>query len=210
MLGREEREIPEKTRQPAVSSGTIPSCENSSRESSPVHPRRRRNSLQLCTRHRQQIVVEVLQHETQGKLPTSSLFACMVAPCTPEQHTDRLVIRVVYSPLSSPQHAPRGYYVTDKIDVQHVYTEVTFAIGSQLIRHTLDDSGPIGDLQAKKSIECLTARLRLDRPDNIITVQMCVTCELKIGPRGRNRATNSRPPPLFPLPAAELRGQSSK
>ncbi|KAJ8874065.1 hypothetical protein PR048_024906 [Dryococelus australis] len=33
----------------------------------------------------------------------------------------------------------------DKIDVKHVYTEVIFAIGSQFIRHTLDDSEPIAD-----------------------------------------------------------------
>ncbi|KAJ8877999.1 hypothetical protein PR048_022462 [Dryococelus australis] len=38
----------------------------------------------------------------------------------------------------------------DKIDVQHVYTEVTFAIGSQLIRNAQDDSEPIADLQRNK------------------------------------------------------------
>ncbi|KAJ8870473.1 hypothetical protein PR048_029495 [Dryococelus australis] len=39
----------------------------------------------------------------------------------------------------------------DKIDVKHVYTEVDFAIGSQFIRHALDDSEPIADLQGNKS-----------------------------------------------------------
>ncbi|KAJ8882324.1 hypothetical protein PR048_014126 [Dryococelus australis] len=38
----------------------------------------------------------------------------------------------------------------DKIDVKHVYTEVTFAIGSQFIRHALDYSEPIADLQGNK------------------------------------------------------------
>ncbi|KAJ8890888.1 hypothetical protein PR048_010397 [Dryococelus australis] len=38
----------------------------------------------------------------------------------------------------------------DKIDVKHVYTEVDFAIGSQFIRHVLDDSYPIADLQGNK------------------------------------------------------------
>ncbi|KAJ8894979.1 hypothetical protein PR048_000287 [Dryococelus australis] len=33
----------------------------------------------------------------------------------------------------------------DKIDVKHVYTEVDFAIGSQFIRHALDNSEPISD-----------------------------------------------------------------
>ncbi|KAJ8887443.1 hypothetical protein PR048_013658 [Dryococelus australis] len=34
-----------------------------------------------------------------------------------------------------------------KIDVKHVYTEVDFVIGSQFMRHALDDSEPIADLQ---------------------------------------------------------------
>ncbi|KAJ8894556.1 hypothetical protein PR048_007213 [Dryococelus australis] len=38
--------------------------------------------------------------------------------------------------------------VKDKIDAKHVYTEVDLAIGSQFIRHTLDDFGPTADLQA--------------------------------------------------------------
>ncbi|KAJ8872446.1 hypothetical protein PR048_026050 [Dryococelus australis] len=39
----------------------------------------------------------------------------------------------------------------DKIDVQHVYAEVTFAIGSQIIRHALDDSDTIADLQGNNT-----------------------------------------------------------
>ncbi|KAJ8872166.1 hypothetical protein PR048_025768 [Dryococelus australis] len=35
----------------------------------------------------------------------------------------------------------------DMIDVKHVYTEVDFVIGSQFIRHVLDDSEPIADLR---------------------------------------------------------------
>ncbi|KAJ8866640.1 hypothetical protein PR048_032500 [Dryococelus australis] len=38
----------------------------------------------------------------------------------------------------------------DNIDVKHVYAEVDFAIGSQFIRHALDDSEPIADLQGNK------------------------------------------------------------
>ncbi|KAJ8869038.1 hypothetical protein PR048_030589 [Dryococelus australis] len=38
----------------------------------------------------------------------------------------------------------------DKIDAQHVYTEVDFAIGSQFIRHALDDSEPIVDWKGNK------------------------------------------------------------
>ncbi|KAJ8879997.1 hypothetical protein PR048_020619 [Dryococelus australis] len=35
----------------------------------------------------------------------------------------------------------------DKVDAKHVYTDVEFAIGSQFIRHALDDSEPIADLR---------------------------------------------------------------
>ncbi|KAJ8878006.1 hypothetical protein PR048_022469 [Dryococelus australis] len=38
----------------------------------------------------------------------------------------------------------------DKIDVQHVYTEVTFAIGLQLIGNAQNDSEPIADLHRNK------------------------------------------------------------
>ncbi|KAJ8867882.1 hypothetical protein PR048_031687 [Dryococelus australis] len=37
-----------------------------------------------------------------------------------------------------------------KIDVKHMYTEVGIAIGSQFIRHALDDSEPVADLQGNK------------------------------------------------------------
>ncbi|KAJ8872477.1 hypothetical protein PR048_026083 [Dryococelus australis] len=41
----------------------------------------------------------------------------------------------------------------DKIDVQHVYTEVTFAIGSQFFKHVLDDYDPIADLEGNRTVE---------------------------------------------------------
>ncbi|KAJ8867218.1 hypothetical protein PR048_031016 [Dryococelus australis] len=47
----------------------------------------------------------------------------------------------------------------DKIGVKHVYTEVDFTIGLQFIRHALDDSEPIADLQKETSNDCHTARL---------------------------------------------------
>ncbi|KAJ8877673.1 hypothetical protein PR048_022128 [Dryococelus australis] len=46
--------------------------------------------------------------------------------------------------------APAACTENDKIDVQHVYTEVTFAIGSQFNRNTQEDSEPIADLQRKE------------------------------------------------------------
>ncbi|KAJ8879958.1 hypothetical protein PR048_020579 [Dryococelus australis] len=41
-------------------------------------------------------------------------------------------------------------WTLDKLDLQPVYIEVTFAIGSQFTRHTLDDSEPIADWQGNK------------------------------------------------------------
>ncbi|KAJ8885959.1 hypothetical protein PR048_012165 [Dryococelus australis] len=38
----------------------------------------------------------------------------------------------------------------DKMNFKSVYTEVTFAIGSEFVRHALDDSAPIADLQRNK------------------------------------------------------------
>ncbi|KAJ8887999.1 hypothetical protein PR048_007484 [Dryococelus australis] len=43
----------------------------------------------------------------------------------------------------------------DVIDVQHIYTEVTLAIGSQPTRHALDNFEPIADSQGNKSEECV-------------------------------------------------------
>ncbi|KAJ8885955.1 hypothetical protein PR048_012161 [Dryococelus australis] len=37
-----------------------------------------------------------------------------------------------------------------KIDFKRVYTEVSFAIGSEFIRHALDDTAPIADMQRNK------------------------------------------------------------
>ncbi|KAJ8866082.1 hypothetical protein PR048_033606 [Dryococelus australis] len=51
----------------------------------------------------------------------------------------------------------------DKIDAKHVYTKVDFAIGSQFIRHALDDSEPIADVQGNKldSTPLCTCRPRI-------------------------------------------------
>ncbi|KAJ8894550.1 hypothetical protein PR048_007207 [Dryococelus australis] len=42
----------------------------------------------------------------------------------------------------------RGY--PDKVDLKRLYTEVAYAIGSEFIRHALDDSAPIADFQGNK------------------------------------------------------------
>ncbi|KAJ8866051.1 hypothetical protein PR048_033575 [Dryococelus australis] len=61
----------------------------------------------------------------------------------------------------------------DKIDVKHVYTKVDFAIGLQLIRHALDDSEPITDVQVNKPL-----RIRQHRHGScVIRVQTVNTCQ---------------------------------
>ncbi|KAJ8877747.1 hypothetical protein PR048_022202 [Dryococelus australis] len=56
-----------------------------------------------------------------------------------------------HPPSFPSRKSPHCYRLfTDKIGVQHVYTDVTFAIGSQFIKHALDGSEPIADLQGNK------------------------------------------------------------
>ncbi|KAJ8870413.1 hypothetical protein PR048_029435 [Dryococelus australis] len=55
-------------------------------------------------------------------------------------------------PIAWPPRSPDFWlWGHDKIDVKHVCTEVDFSIGSQFIRHALDDSDPIADLQGNKT-----------------------------------------------------------
>ncbi|KAJ8873343.1 hypothetical protein PR048_026977 [Dryococelus australis] len=65
----------------------------------------------------------------------------------------------VFSRRLSDNHGTQHSSRLDKIDAQHVYTEVTFAIRSYFIRHALDDSEPIADLQGNNVRNGNTARL---------------------------------------------------
>ncbi|KAJ8877978.1 hypothetical protein PR048_022441 [Dryococelus australis] len=58
--------------------------------------------------------------------------------------------RILYSYMYTHNVISHCLLSHDKIDVQHVYTDVTFAIGSQIIRNTQDDSEPIADLHRNK------------------------------------------------------------
>ncbi|KAJ8872651.1 hypothetical protein PR048_026260 [Dryococelus australis] len=57
---------------------------------------------------------------------------------------------IVYNHADITYSLVTCYHCGSKIDVKHVYTEVDSAIGSQFIRHALDDSEPIADLQGNK------------------------------------------------------------
>ncbi|KAJ8886158.1 hypothetical protein PR048_012367 [Dryococelus australis] len=59
-------------------------------------------------------------------------------------------IVVKSSPNLSTQLNERGYEIKGKIDFKRIYTEVTFAIGPEFIRHALDDSAPKANLQGNK------------------------------------------------------------
>ncbi|KAJ8880844.1 hypothetical protein PR048_017316 [Dryococelus australis] len=69
------------------------------------------------------------------------------------QNKRHFVVSTKYWDLYSGTVELRGFIrdsFHDEIDIKHVYTEVDFAIASQLIRHALDYSEPIADLQGKK------------------------------------------------------------
>ncbi|KAJ8866173.1 hypothetical protein PR048_033697 [Dryococelus australis] len=73
----------------------------------------------------------------------------------------------------------------DKIDVKHVYIEVDFAIRSQFIRHALDDSEPIADLQGNKYLAYKSLNSRIFAiPNNklisFIDVRLSMTSILQI------------------------------
>ncbi|KAJ8872618.1 hypothetical protein PR048_026224 [Dryococelus australis] len=84
-----------------------------------------------------------------------------------------------------------------KIDVKHIYSEVTFAIGAEFIKHALDDSEPIEDLQGKKVANTLlpgTNRVRFlaGSLPNFLTWGSCRTIPL-IGGFSRGSPVSSRP-----------------
>ncbi|KAJ8877829.1 hypothetical protein PR048_022287 [Dryococelus australis] len=57
---------------------------------------------------------------------------------------------VIASHEQPARHMFPPRWCDDKIYFKHVYTKVTFEIGSELIRNTLDDSAPIADFQGNK------------------------------------------------------------
>ncbi|KAJ8878045.1 hypothetical protein PR048_022508 [Dryococelus australis] len=65
----------------------------------------------------------------------------------------RKIPKKTYRPVASSGMIPtcgKSGSDLDKIDVKHVYNESDFAIGSQFIKHALEDSDPIADLQGNK------------------------------------------------------------
>ncbi|KAJ8885893.1 hypothetical protein PR048_012099 [Dryococelus australis] len=61
-----------------------------------------------------------------------------------------LLRRCEATPFLTELRGSGAHNYQDTIDFKRVYTEVTFAIGSEFIRHALDDSAPIADLEGNK------------------------------------------------------------
>ncbi|KAJ8882046.1 hypothetical protein PR048_018534 [Dryococelus australis] len=92
-----------------------------------------------------------------GAAPHSSQSPTSALKTSPKSFHSRTfpISRIVVAPVQASQsriHSRHCRLLIDcrdqyKIDVKHVYTEIDFAIGWQFIRHELDDSEPIADLQ---------------------------------------------------------------
>ncbi|KAJ8886125.1 hypothetical protein PR048_012334 [Dryococelus australis] len=112
--------------------------------------------------------------------------------------------------ILNPTFIMRGHNkscLADKIDFKRVYTEVTFAIGSEFIRHTLEDSAPIADLQGnKKRISYCqmwantgataneqTSEVRLNKGSLTTEALHAGSAPCAYGRRGAGRACHCRP-----------------
>ncbi|KAJ8885985.1 hypothetical protein PR048_012191 [Dryococelus australis] len=116
-----KREIPGKTSRPTASSVTIPTCEN------PV-TRPGTDCMNGQTANTHESGYELKGYEIQ------------------------LVLKFLPVGIASSENNARSCHRwrLNQIDFKRVYTEVTLAIGSEFIRHALDDSTPIANLQGNK------------------------------------------------------------
>ncbi|KAJ8867334.1 hypothetical protein PR048_031135 [Dryococelus australis] len=136
-MGGLKREIAEKTRRPAASSGTDSHLRKFGSDPAgnrtPVHPGERRQLSFLHWLLTKRDATPLLTELHVIRAHNWEVFIYW-------RRTTQGVSSQVWS-NGKP---------TAKIDVKHVYTEVNFAIGSQFIIHALDDSEPVGDLQRNK------------------------------------------------------------
>ncbi|KAJ8895981.1 hypothetical protein PR048_001322 [Dryococelus australis] len=174
-----KREITEQTRRPTASSGTIPTCENpelSLREKKNptvtdlicTVQRYDGNTARLARRSDEALDVHVsvariapsLLLDLGRGVPTGGpADRSAFAPIDRRpRRTDVVERRHVATPaISATDKALQLRWVAyrralrdDKIDFKRVYTEFTFAIGSEFIRYALNDSAAIADLQGNK------------------------------------------------------------
>ncbi|KAJ8870456.1 hypothetical protein PR048_029478 [Dryococelus australis] len=111
-------------------------------------PGRRLNPVGQCWVHAQKTTMGLAR---RGQIPgyaldvRAELVSALDRTCYPASKN----MDPEYPWLVS-EHRVLSIYRLDRIDVKHVYTEVDFVIGSQFIRHALDDSDPKADLQENK------------------------------------------------------------
>ncbi|KAJ8880008.1 hypothetical protein PR048_020630 [Dryococelus australis] len=143
--GERKRDVPEKTRRRAASSDTIPTCGNTSGD-----PARNRTLLAFVevyslstTPPRPLLYTEALS--TRNGVPRAARGPWVGRPC--RRDTEGPISRANQDDILA---GAVSRAITGKMDVKHVYAEVDFAIGSQFIRHVLDDSETISDLQGNE------------------------------------------------------------
>ncbi|KAJ8877411.1 hypothetical protein PR048_021865 [Dryococelus australis] len=144
--------VPDTAKRQAVAASRLTSvCGHSRRwPAMTYHVRAATSTKELSEDIRAALNIEVLRAD-EGKRETPEKPAYQRH--RPKGMSGRVRIAVTQQP---PLSVPKLYRISanstikkeeDKVNVKHVYTEVEFAIGSRFIRHSLDYSEPIADLQ---------------------------------------------------------------
>ncbi|KAJ8881003.1 hypothetical protein PR048_017476 [Dryococelus australis] len=97
--------------------------------------------------------VNIVQDDTAGRRVFSAIsrFPRRCIPPLLHSHLISTSSSLETSLLRAAQNfSTHNYFIQHKIDFQRMYIEVTLVIGSEFIRHTLDDSAPIAEFQGNK------------------------------------------------------------
>ncbi|KAJ8869158.1 hypothetical protein PR048_030726 [Dryococelus australis] len=148
---------PRKPLRPAASSGTVPTRDNPGVTRPGIEPGSpRREASSLTARPPRPGGQGGKISRRGGRRASCKLGAPsiqMAAPpcrrvlwaCESRKWSDFTSVR---QPMEDRSRLECTQQCGDKIDVKHVYTEVDFAIGSQFIKHALDDSELLADLDS--------------------------------------------------------------
>ncbi|KAJ8873928.1 hypothetical protein PR048_024765 [Dryococelus australis] len=143
MKGRGKREIPEKTRLPTASSSTIPTCdfEEIVVFTTPEWGRIWAGPARIL---RSDLATLAEQRNLPALYDVWAVRRCQSLTVYRSCNPCALLLRRFIVAIEQ--------ITSNKIAFKRVYTEVTFAIGSEFIRHALDDSAPIADMKRNKSV----------------------------------------------------------
>ncbi|KAJ8881004.1 hypothetical protein PR048_017477 [Dryococelus australis] len=174
MKGRGHGICPKKTRQPVASSGTIPTRENLGVTRSGIEPispswEASRQTAQtpwllldqsLLGSSRRLSAVNGPEIKSKVELRATWSAGRALSPHALLQHVEWLAVEIASCDCSRRRRRTEHLHVIairkvaawaeGKIDFQSMYIEVTLVIGSDFVRHTLDDYAPIADLQGNK------------------------------------------------------------